>query len=297
MGFHVEVLFHPIMVWISVPKQLIVVRLCQGKRQTWYNSTLASRRKRLTAHFEDLEQCYFSNKMAHITGNHEPHSQIVSQVWTGTGSGTGFRTGSGSRTGNGSGSVLKQWGSWDCSVSAVSRGKPEHEPVGWFHGVSGQVHPLQLGTPSGHPLLRQRPLQRLQYRFQVKPSTFENTQAGFPLPKCLPCSVASSSTVTVTTSPLLVWPRRSRCLSTAQWSRMQLISTTPLTRWPAIPKSGRPNVLLLLTNMAHIYKMFLAFGSRSAPGLDSYSAWRGSWVWDLDEQLLEKLLRRLCGPD
>uniref|UniRef100_A0A674N996 COP1 E3 ubiquitin ligase n=1 Tax=Takifugu rubripes TaxID=31033 RepID=A0A674N996_TAKRU len=35
-----------------------------GKRQTWYNSTLASRRKRLTAHFEDLEQCYFSNKMS-----------------------------------------------------------------------------------------------------------------------------------------------------------------------------------------------------------------------------------------
>uniref|UniRef100_A0A3P9QAH5 COP1 E3 ubiquitin ligase n=1 Tax=Poecilia reticulata TaxID=8081 RepID=A0A3P9QAH5_POERE len=37
------------------------------KRQTWYNSTLASRRKRLTAHFEDLEQCYFSNKMSRIT--------------------------------------------------------------------------------------------------------------------------------------------------------------------------------------------------------------------------------------
>ncbi|XP_077581042.1 E3 ubiquitin-protein ligase COP1 [Stigmatopora nigra] len=39
----------------------------QGKRQTWYNSTLASRRKRLTAHFEDLEQCYFSNKMSRIS--------------------------------------------------------------------------------------------------------------------------------------------------------------------------------------------------------------------------------------
>lgn len=37
------------------------------KRQTWYNSTLASRRKRLTAHFDDLEQCYFSNKMSRIT--------------------------------------------------------------------------------------------------------------------------------------------------------------------------------------------------------------------------------------
>lgn len=43
---------------------------CQGKRQTWYNSTLASRRKRLTAHFEDLEQCYFSNKMSRITGSY-----------------------------------------------------------------------------------------------------------------------------------------------------------------------------------------------------------------------------------
>ncbi|CAL8368931.1 unnamed protein product [Boreogadus saida] len=39
----------------------------QGKRQPWYNSTLASRRKRLTAHFEDLEQCYFSNKMSRIS--------------------------------------------------------------------------------------------------------------------------------------------------------------------------------------------------------------------------------------
>ncbi|XP_047225143.1 E3 ubiquitin-protein ligase COP1 isoform X2 [Girardinichthys multiradiatus] len=39
----------------------------QVKRQTWYNSTLASRRKRLMAHFEDLEQCYFSNKMSRIT--------------------------------------------------------------------------------------------------------------------------------------------------------------------------------------------------------------------------------------
>uniref|UniRef100_A0A8C4Z5M6 COP1 E3 ubiquitin ligase n=1 Tax=Gadus morhua TaxID=8049 RepID=A0A8C4Z5M6_GADMO len=38
-----------------------------GKRQPWYNSTLASRRKRLTAHFEDLEQCYFSNKMSRIS--------------------------------------------------------------------------------------------------------------------------------------------------------------------------------------------------------------------------------------
>lgn len=65
------------MVWNSAPKQLLVVLLCQGKRQTWYNSTLASRRKRLTAHFEDLEQCYFSNKMAHITGSYEPDSHIL----------------------------------------------------------------------------------------------------------------------------------------------------------------------------------------------------------------------------
>uniref|UniRef100_A0A3B3UWT6 COP1 E3 ubiquitin ligase n=1 Tax=Poecilia latipinna TaxID=48699 RepID=A0A3B3UWT6_9TELE len=43
------------------------IRTENVKRQTWYNSTLASRRKRLTAHFEDLEQCYFSNKMSRIT--------------------------------------------------------------------------------------------------------------------------------------------------------------------------------------------------------------------------------------
>lgn len=41
---------------------------CQGTRQTWYNSTLASRRKRLTAHFDDLEHCYFSNRMSRLTG-------------------------------------------------------------------------------------------------------------------------------------------------------------------------------------------------------------------------------------
>ena len=29
----------------------------QTKKQPWYNSTLASRRKRLTAYFVDLEQC------------------------------------------------------------------------------------------------------------------------------------------------------------------------------------------------------------------------------------------------
>uniref|UniRef100_A0A8C5NGI8 RING-type domain-containing protein n=1 Tax=Gouania willdenowi TaxID=441366 RepID=A0A8C5NGI8_GOUWI len=48
----------------------------QGKRQTWYNSTLASRRKRLTAHFEDLEQCYFSNKMSRITDEGRNMNQL-----------------------------------------------------------------------------------------------------------------------------------------------------------------------------------------------------------------------------
>ncbi|XP_041950039.1 E3 ubiquitin-protein ligase COP1 isoform X3 [Alosa sapidissima] len=48
----------------------------QGKRQTWYNSTLASRRKRLTAHFEDLEQCYFSNRMSRITDDSRSVNQL-----------------------------------------------------------------------------------------------------------------------------------------------------------------------------------------------------------------------------
>uniref|UniRef100_A0AAR2J7R1 RING-type domain-containing protein n=1 Tax=Pygocentrus nattereri TaxID=42514 RepID=A0AAR2J7R1_PYGNA len=48
----------------------------QGKRQTWYNSTLASRRKRLTAHFEDLEQCYFSNRMSRITDDSRTVNQL-----------------------------------------------------------------------------------------------------------------------------------------------------------------------------------------------------------------------------
>uniref|UniRef100_A0AAY4AAK6 RING-type domain-containing protein n=1 Tax=Denticeps clupeoides TaxID=299321 RepID=A0AAY4AAK6_9TELE len=48
----------------------------QGKRQTWYNSTLASRRKRLTAHFEDLEQCYFSSRMSHITDDSRTVNQL-----------------------------------------------------------------------------------------------------------------------------------------------------------------------------------------------------------------------------
>lgn len=57
----------------------------------------------------------------------------------------------------------------------------------------------------------------------------------------LPCVSVLSLTVTVTTLPSLVWPRRSRCLSTAQWSRTQWTSTTLLMKWPAIPKSGRGN--------------------------------------------------------
>nr|XP_046177502.1 E3 ubiquitin-protein ligase COP1-like isoform X2 [Oncorhynchus gorbuscha] len=48
----------------------------QGKRQTWYNSTLASRRKRLTAHFEDLEQCYFSDRMTRITDDTRNVNQL-----------------------------------------------------------------------------------------------------------------------------------------------------------------------------------------------------------------------------
>ncbi|XP_064793504.1 E3 ubiquitin-protein ligase COP1-like isoform X2 [Oncorhynchus masou masou] len=48
----------------------------QGKRQTWYNSTLASRRKRLTAHFEDLEQCYFSDRMTRITDDSRNLNQL-----------------------------------------------------------------------------------------------------------------------------------------------------------------------------------------------------------------------------
>ncbi|XP_016097497.1 E3 ubiquitin-protein ligase RFWD2-like [Sinocyclocheilus grahami] len=48
----------------------------QSKRQTWYNSTLASRRKRLTAHFEDLEQCYFSNRMSRITDDSRTVNQL-----------------------------------------------------------------------------------------------------------------------------------------------------------------------------------------------------------------------------
>uniref|UniRef100_A0A673YVI0 COP1 E3 ubiquitin ligase n=1 Tax=Salmo trutta TaxID=8032 RepID=A0A673YVI0_SALTR len=67
----------PISVW-----DLILLSVCvfsilpKGKRQTWYNSTLASRRKRLTAHFEDLEQCYFSNRMTRLTDDSRNLNQL-----------------------------------------------------------------------------------------------------------------------------------------------------------------------------------------------------------------------------
>ncbi|XP_040262958.1 E3 ubiquitin-protein ligase COP1 isoform X2 [Bufo bufo] len=48
----------------------------QTKKQPWYNSTLASRRKRLTAHFEDLEQCYFSTRMARASDDSRTVSQL-----------------------------------------------------------------------------------------------------------------------------------------------------------------------------------------------------------------------------
>ncbi|XP_051854860.1 E3 ubiquitin-protein ligase COP1 isoform X2 [Antechinus flavipes] len=46
------------------------------KKQPWYNSTLASRRKRLTAHFEDLEQCYFSTRMSRVSDESRTASQL-----------------------------------------------------------------------------------------------------------------------------------------------------------------------------------------------------------------------------
>ncbi|XP_068921616.1 E3 ubiquitin-protein ligase COP1 isoform X8 [Petaurus breviceps papuanus] len=48
----------------------------QTKKQPWYNSTLASRRKRLTAHFEDLEQCYFSTRMSRVSDDSRTASQL-----------------------------------------------------------------------------------------------------------------------------------------------------------------------------------------------------------------------------
>ncbi|XP_055498025.1 E3 ubiquitin-protein ligase COP1 [Leucoraja erinacea] len=47
----------------------------QGKRQT-YNNTLASRRKRLTAHFEDLEQCYFSTRLSRLSDETRSVNQL-----------------------------------------------------------------------------------------------------------------------------------------------------------------------------------------------------------------------------
>lgn len=123
MVFHVEVLFDTMTVRISAPKHLILALLCQGKRQMWYNSTLASRRKRLTAHFEDLEQCYFSSKMSHLTGNYEEEPRevfsaavvSVSPVWTKTGSGSESATGSGNGTHSGTGTLYSVWvRDWVC---------------------------------------------------------------------------------------------------------------------------------------------------------------------------------------
>lgn len=54
--------------------------------------------------------------------------------------------------------------------------------------MSGQVHPLQLRPASGHALIRQRPLQWLQYRLQVR-HLWEGTlvkQASLTLPHCRP---------------------------------------------------------------------------------------------------------------
>uniref|UniRef100_A0A8C3TY42 E3 ubiquitin-protein ligase COP1 n=1 Tax=Catharus ustulatus TaxID=91951 RepID=A0A8C3TY42_CATUS len=48
----------------------------QTKKQPWYNSTLASRRKRLTAHFEDLEQCYFSTRMTRVSDDSRTTNQL-----------------------------------------------------------------------------------------------------------------------------------------------------------------------------------------------------------------------------
>uniref|UniRef100_A0A5F8HJ17 E3 ubiquitin-protein ligase COP1 n=1 Tax=Monodelphis domestica TaxID=13616 RepID=A0A5F8HJ17_MONDO len=48
----------------------------ETKKQPWYNSTLASRRKRLTAHFEDLEQCYFSTRMSRVADDSRTASQL-----------------------------------------------------------------------------------------------------------------------------------------------------------------------------------------------------------------------------
>lgn len=50
----------------------------------------------------------------------------------------------------------------------LSRGRQEPEPAGRLHGVPVQIHPLQLGEAAGHPVLRQRPVQRLQHRLQVR---------------------------------------------------------------------------------------------------------------------------------
>uniref|UniRef100_A0A4W3HDR3 COP1 E3 ubiquitin ligase n=1 Tax=Callorhinchus milii TaxID=7868 RepID=A0A4W3HDR3_CALMI len=61
---------------VEVSKALIYQLATHGKRQTWYNNTLASRRKRLTAHFEDLEQCYFSTRLSRISDETRSANQL-----------------------------------------------------------------------------------------------------------------------------------------------------------------------------------------------------------------------------
>ncbi|TKC44009.1 hypothetical protein EI555_020358 [Monodon monoceros] len=64
----------------QIQKELSVleedIKRVETKKQPWYNSTLASRRKRLTAHFEDLEQCYFSTRMSRISDDSRTASQL-----------------------------------------------------------------------------------------------------------------------------------------------------------------------------------------------------------------------------
>ncbi|PKU42168.1 e3 ubiquitin-protein ligase rfwd2 isoform x2 [Limosa lapponica baueri] len=64
----------------QIQKELSVleedIKRVETKKQPWYNSTLASRRKRLTAHFEDLEQCYFSTRMTRVSDDSRTTSQL-----------------------------------------------------------------------------------------------------------------------------------------------------------------------------------------------------------------------------
>lgn len=128
--------------------------------------------------------------------------------------------------------------------ASVFRGRQEPEPAGRLHGVSVKIHPLQLCEAAGHPVVRQWPLQWLQYRLEVRGGkeaayVITNWTAAKSHWHCFYCVSVLNLTATATTLPSLVWPRKSRCLNTAQWSRTQWTSTTLSTKWPAIPKSGR----------------------------------------------------------